>query len=496
MRTRIFPAALLLGLAAHSQPAVADADGARLLAQVRRDYPSLAYVERYHQAYPGESQGDRPFWRQPANTLDTRTPRSLTRALVELEDQHVALAGPKAGRSETLGVLFRTASDGSLAIWRVFDPTLVHASPVERPEPGERVLTINGMPARDWLRRAATLTFGGQRRSRYAEAATELGLATAVVHRVAGLGEGVTLHVRNARGASRTLRLRYHLVDAAMAAAMAAAVNRPDLPATIRAGGLRVATVRLGAFAPQFDPVFRAAADHAGGDDDRAMLAGYCAVIRHFIGQVDAATGHADVLVLDLRGNLGGFDREARLLAESLAAHPLPATLDLFAIHDHGKVRLQPEPTDPSCGHVRTRVPLVVWVDAGTRSAGEFEAAWLWGAGAVVIGERTIGAGGGFEFGGQPAPALAGSGYSVRLSGNFSVFDPTGALHAGRVDEAALVDQLAREGFAPSHSHPFAIQSAGLHPDLAVETTATDLDDGGRRALTLALGRLRAQGHL
>jgi hypothetical protein len=50
-----------------------------------------------------------------------------------------------------------------------------------------------------------------------------------------------------------------------------------------------------------------------------------------------------------------------------------------------------------------------VLTDAGTRSAGEFMASWLWASGATVMGERTVGGGGGFEFNGEPGVDQWGS---------------------------------------------------------------------------------------
>lgn len=200
--------------------------------------------------------------------------------------------------------------------------------------------------------------------------------------------------------------------------------------------------------------------------------------------------------MLDLRGNFGGFDREAWLLADALGARASLATLDLFAATRAGTVRLAKEHVDPSCGHVTTRAPLVVLTDAGTRSAGEFMASWLWASGATVVGERTVGAGGGYEFNGEPGKPLPGSGYAVRLSGNFSVFDPAGKFTEGEHAERALIDVLAQDHFAPSRTRPFAIQAVGLRPDLALHTTLVDLRDGGRGALAKALAQLKTKGRL
>jgi hypothetical protein len=215
-------------------------------------------------------------------------------------------------------------------------------------------------------------------------------------------------------------------------------------------------------------------------------------VVRNVIREADSAARDADVLVLDLRGNLGGFDREAWLLADALGARPSLATLDLFAGSKAGTVQLAKEHKDPNCGHVATHAPRVVLTDAGTRSAGEFMASWLWASGATVVGERTAGAGGGFEFNGEPGTPLPRSGYAVRLSGNFSVFDPSGTLSEGEHAEGALIDMLAQDHFAPSRTRPFAIQSVGLRPDVALSTTLDDLRDGGQSSLVKALAKMKA----
>jgi C-terminal processing protease CtpA/Prc len=467
-------------------------DGIQLRAQVTHSYPSLRYVERYRHDFPDEIQGQ-AFWSADHTTPSLPDANALTRTLAALQDQHVALVGAKAGKSESLGMLFRTASDGSVVVWRMFDAAARNAHVTE----GDQVLTIDGQDAQAWLQHAATLTFGGQRRGRYAEAATELGLATPVVHHVVGLGDTVTVGLRDAKSQTKTVTLHYKPVDAELAKSMTAAINRADLPQRFKAAGLRIGTLRMGAFAPQYDDAFVAAADAAsrqpGTSDDTAMLAGYCAVVRNVIRETDTTARDADVLVLDLRGNLGGFDREAWLLADALGTKPSLATLDLFAGTKAGTVQLAKERIDPSCGHVTTHAPLVVLTDAGTRSAGEFMASWLWASGATVVGERSVGAGGGFEFNGEAGTPLPGSGYAVRLSGNFSVFDPAGTLTEGEHAEGTLIDMLAQDHFAPSRTRPFAIQSVGLRPDVALGTTLADLRDGGQGSLGRLLVQLKAK---
>lgn len=474
-------------------PDTAESDVGRLRAELLRSYPSLAYVERYRRAFPAEVQGSDALWRAGAPLPRVRTSGDLVRALVGLQDQHVSLAGPNAGGSETLGVLFRTSSDGHMIVWRVFDPDVAGV------REGDVVLAVDGTPTAAWLERAAATTFGGNRRSRAAEAAQRLGVGTAVVHQTAGLGRTVTLTIRSGAAVARRVTLPWLPMTAPRGAAVAAALDRADLPRTLEVDGLRVGTLRLGGFAPQFDSAFTAAADEAekrpGVTEEEAMLAGFCAVVRSFIAEADAVARASDVLLLDLRGNFGGFQREARLLAAALAPVSLPETFDVFATGRAGTLRLEPLPDDPSCGRIAPARPLVVLTDAGTRSAGEHMAAWLWGAGAVVAGERTLGGGGGLdsEAQGFELPQL---GFRVRTSGTFTVFDVTHALRAGETAEPPLLDLVARDSFAPSRTRPFAIQAAGVRPDLAAPATLADLRDGGLSWATRIVHRLRTQGGL
>jgi C-terminal processing protease CtpA/Prc len=220
------------------------------------------------------------------------------------------------------------------------------------------------------------------------------------------------------------------------------------------------------------------------------MLAGFCAVARDFIAKVDAIGHEADVLVVDLRGNLGGFGREARLLAEVLTAARLPNSFDVFATGKPGILRLVKLGEDPSCGKVRSPRPLLVLTDAGTRSAGELMATWLWASGALVVGERTIGAGGGrdAEAQGFALPKLA---FQVKTSGNFTFFDCGATLEEGETPEKGLIDLVAQDRFSPSRRRPFAIQSVGLRPDLGSPTTLADLRDGGLAQVKRAIALLR-----
>jgi len=480
--------AALLAIAA---PAIGGTAGGDVLqAQIRKTYPSLVYVDRYRATFPREAQGVGVFWAPNAPPPDASRVGGLVRALVQLEDQHVALAGASAGGTETLGALFRTATDGSVVVWRVFDPA------AEALKEGDRIDAIDGVPVRAWLRRTAELTFGGNRRGRYAEAATELGLAAAVVHRVAGLGPSVRLLVAPVGRPAHSISLHYLAVDRARAVALSRALDRTDLPRSFVAAGYRIGTVRIGAFAPQYDPAFVAASDAAargGADDDRAMLAGYCAVVSSFAARFDAAAQTSDAVLVDLRGNLGGFGREARLMADAIDARKASRTFDVFATGRPGIVRLREQPVDSPCHHATQRRPILVLDDAATRSSGELMTTWLWSAGARVIGEHTVGAGGGFAFG-SDGFALPGSSYRIRTSGNFTFFDASGLLRDGDWNEQRLVDIVSSAEFRPSLKHPFAIQSVGFRPDVTIATAAADLRDGGVGEVARALAAMERRG--
>lgn len=470
--------------------ATATSDGAILRAYLQRSYPSLAYVARYRAAFPAERQGDDAAWSVSARVPVLQSNEELVDALAALEDQHVAVAASPSGGTETLGVLLRTATDGSLLVWRVFDPAVTSLAA------GDLVVSVDGVPAARWLSRTAARTFGGNRRSRVAEAGLELGLGSRTAHQVAHLGKTVAIEAVSGAGTPRRVRLSYAPMSPALAAAMATAVDQRDLPRRFDVDGVRVGTLRLGAFAPQYDADFTtaadAAADVAGTSDDQAMLAGFCAVTRRFIASASALNAESDLLVVDLRGNLGGFGREARLLAEALATRPLPDGFDVFASGTPGLLRLEKQPADPSCGQVAPARPMLVLTDAGTRSAGEFMATWLWAAGATVVGERTIGAGGGRDANARGFE-LPGLRTMVKLSGNFTFFDASRTLKEGGADERALLDLVAQDGFAPSRTRPFAIQSVGLRPDLDSPSARADLLDGGLAQVTRAIRMLAAR---
>ncbi len=481
---------LALILLALFQPASAANDGMLLRDHVLKAYPSLLYVDKYRAAFPNEVQGTKTFWSSAGTDLRIGHPRQLIATLAELQDPHVSLVGKSAGKSETLSVLFRTSSDGNMVVWRVFDGSIYGVSI------GEQVLAIDGLATQAWLQRAASMTFGGNRRGRYAEAALDLGLGTPIVHRTAHLGNTVHLLVKSTSGARRTIALEYRPMNAHRALALAMALDKPDLPAIFTSNGMRVGTLRIGAFAAQYDPLFLAASARVskkqGATDDQAMQAGYCAVTSALIKRFDFVARDSDVIILDLRGNLGGFDREARLEADAIAPSTPARTFDLFATGRPGIVRLAEQQFDPSCGRVAIRRPIVVLVDAGTRSSGELMAAWLWTSGATIAGEHTAGAGGGLDYDAKGFP-LPASGFSVRMSGNFTLFDPALHLNEGDWSEMALVAQVAADRFGPSRERVFAFQSVGFRPDIVAPTTLADLGDGGMAQAQRIIAKLPAQ---
>jgi hypothetical protein len=116
-------------------------------------------------------------------------------------------------------------------------------------------------------------------------------------------------------------------------------------------------------------------------------------------------------------------------------------------------------------------------------------ATWLWAAGAITVGERTVGAGGGRDAG-STGFTLPHSAISVKYSGNFSVFDNGTRLSVNEMPESTLIDIVAQGNFAASRTRPFAIQAVGLQPDVMLPTTAADLADGGVDAVHRAIGQL------
>ncbi|MDF4004461.1 S41 family peptidase [Luteibacter sp. PPL552] len=445
-------------------------------------------MDRYRSEFPEDVIGTNAAWSggQPA----IQTADDVVAALTGLADQHVAITGPKAGAKETLGVLFRTSSDGHMVVWRVLDPGHVAL------RPGDDILAVNGRPIADWLKQASSTTFGGNPRSRQSEAAYNLGVAPAIVHQLTGTSS-VTFNAATGGAAPRDVHMVFRPVDGALMSTVATAVDTSDLPDVVTVGKHRIGILRVGAFAPQYDPVFQAAANaipDSDPDPDRAMLAGFCAVTRAMIQKFDGLADRSDAMAVDLRGNLGGFAREAYLMAWAIGGRRPVSTFQVMP-SGPGMVRLTSLPEDVSCGVVRSKKPLIVLTDAGTRSAGELMATWLWTAGATVIGERTVGAGGGRDAD-SAGFDVGNSGYRALISGEFEVFDPSDSLRPGDMKETAYVDLVARDHFAPSRKKPFSIQGVGLIPDVTMPTGKDDLHDGGRSALVRGVQSAIKQGRV
>ncbi len=78
----------------------------------------MRYVDYIRLDFQHEVHG-KAFWSADFADPTFSDATKPTRGLVTLQDQHVSPAGAKAGKSETLGVLFGTASDDSVIVWRV-----------------------------------------------------------------------------------------------------------------------------------------------------------------------------------------------------------------------------------------------------------------------------------------------------------------------------------------------------------------------------------------
>ncbi len=105
---------------------------------------------------------------------------------------------------------------------------------------------------------------------------------------------------------------------------------------------------------------------------------------RAALAQIKAAG--ADRLILDLRGNPGGYVNEAVAIASEFLASGTVYTERNAAGED--------KPTAVSPGGTALDLPLVVLVDGGTASAAEIVAGAIQDAGrATIVGERTFGTG-------------------------------------------------------------------------------------------------------
>lgn len=88
-----------------------------------------------------------------------------------------------------------------MIVWRVFDPSVAGV------REGDVILEVDGTPTAAWLERAAVTTFGGNRRSRVAEAAQRLGFGTTIVHQTAELGRSVRLTIRSGTAVAHRVTL-------------------------------------------------------------------------------------------------------------------------------------------------------------------------------------------------------------------------------------------------------------------------------------------------
>lgn len=248
--TRIFHlTAALLTCSTVAFAATSQTDGEALRQELREHYPSLAWVERYRQAFPAEVQGNNALWQAPvAPTLGSYA--DIITALVPLQDQHVALVDLNSGKQEALGILFRTSSDGAMIVWRHIDPALTALID------GEQITDIDGQPVKHWLENAANQTFGGNRRSRMAEAALKLAVATPADHAAVNLNREVRFGVVGKDDKHRTVTLTYRPITPQTGAALAHAVERTDLPDIVQAHGYRVASRNYQQFLKAFGRTF------------------------------------------------------------------------------------------------------------------------------------------------------------------------------------------------------------------------------------------------
>ncbi|HEX5016251.1 MAG TPA: S41 family peptidase [Actinomycetes bacterium] len=165
--------------------------------------------------------------------------------------------------------------------------------------------------------------------------------------------------------------------------------------------------------------------------------------------------GHSGGVILDLRGNPGGFLDEAVEVAS--------AFLDGGAVVSYEQ-RDEPDRTLNAIGEGDTQTPVVVLVDGGTASAAEVVAAALQDRSrAVIVGARTYGKGSVQE------PSVLPDGSAIEFTiGRY--ITPAGRVIDGRgVEPDVLVDPLA----APEVAEQRALEVLrGL-------TAALPLPDGG-----------------
>jgi carboxyl-terminal processing protease len=164
-----------------------------------------------------------------------------------------------------------------------------------------------------------------------------------------------------------------------------------------------------------------------------------------------AVVGGAPALVIDLRGNIGGFWNTLRMVASRF----VPEGPVFETVNRQGQVAVQ----STTGGFWGRNVPLAVIVNQGTTSEGETLAAVLRDRGsAVVVGTRTAGQAGGSSV----LPLQDGSSLLIRTS---QVRSSTGVMLTG----------------------------AGVEPDIVVELDPAMLTQGKDSQMEAALTHLRGK---
>jgi len=183
--------------------------------------------------------------------------------------------------------------------------------------------------------------------------------------------------------------------------------------------------------------------------------------VKAALGEIKAA--RADRLILDLRGNPGGYVNEAvGVASQFLSSGDVYIERDAAGHETHHAV---------SAGGVATEIPLVVLVDGGTASSAEIVSGALQDAGrAQIVGARTYGTG--------------------TVLGEFPLSDGS-ALRVGTVEWLTPKGRrIWHEGIVPDVIVERAANVAPLGPDdvksMTAAQVATLTDPQLARALTIA----------
>lgn len=183
--------------------------------------------------------------------------------------------------------------------------------------------------------------------------------------------------------------------------------------------------------------------------------------VKAALGEIKAAG--ADRLILDLRGNPGGYVNEAVGVASQFLSSG-----DVYVERDAAGQETR-HPVSP--GGVATDIPLVVLVDGGTASSAEIVSGALQDAGrAQIVGEKTYGTG--------------------TVLGEFPLSDGS-ALRVGTVEWLTPKGRrIWHEGIVPDVTVDRAADIAPLGPDDIRSMTTTQIatlsDPQLARALTIA----------